>query len=143
MKPPRRVFARLGCGRHASATNWPNLLFRNGHRHLTAETLHAEAVAQGIKVSLATVYNTLHQFTHAGLLRQVVVDPTRSYFDTNTVDHQHFYYEDEGMLTDIPGSGDCGRRVAGAARRARKCRASMSWCGCARNERSCDSVSLE
>ena len=81
------------------------LLFRDGHRHLTAETLHAEAVAQGIKVSLATVYNTLHQFTRAGLLLQVVVDPTRSYFDTNTIDHQHFYCEDEGVLTDIPGSG--------------------------------------
>jgi len=81
------------------------LLFRDGHRHLTAETLHAEAVGQGIKVSLATVYNTLHQFTRAGLLLQVVVDPSRSYFDTNTIDHQHFYCEDEGMLADIPGSG--------------------------------------
>jgi len=81
------------------------LLFRNGHRNLTAESLHAEAVAQGIKVSLATVYNTLHQFTQAGLLLQVVVDPTRSYFDTNTVDHQHFYCEDEAILTDIPGAG--------------------------------------
>jgi len=79
------------------------LLFRNGHRHLTAETLHAEAVGEGIKVSLATVYNTLHQFTHAGLLRQVVVDATRSYFDTNTGGHQHFYLEDEGVLSDIPG----------------------------------------
>ena len=79
------------------------LLFRDGHRHLTAETLHAEAVGQGIKVSLATVYNTLHQFTRAGLLLQVVVDPTRSYFDTNTIDHQHFYCEDEGLLLDIPG----------------------------------------
>jgi len=79
------------------------LLFKNGHRHLTAETLHAEAVGEGIKVSLATVYNTLHQFTHAGLLRQVVVDATRSYFDTNTIGHQHFYSEDEGTLFDIPG----------------------------------------
>jgi Fur family transcriptional regulator, iron response regulator len=80
------------------------LLFRDGNRHLTAETLHAEAVNRGIKVSLATVYNTLHQFTHAGLLRQVMVDATRSYFDTNTVEHQHFYYEDDGLLLDIPGS---------------------------------------
>ena len=84
------------------------LLFRNGHRHLTAEALHAEAVAEGIKVSLATVYNTLHQFTQAGLLLQVVVDPTRSYFDTNTVYHQHFYHEDEGTLTDIPGPDIAG-----------------------------------
>jgi Fur family transcriptional regulator, iron response regulator len=82
-----------------------NLLFRNGDRHLTAEILHAEAMGEGIKVSLATVYNTLHQFTQAGLLRQVVVDATRSYFDTNMGDHQHFYFEDENILTDIPESG--------------------------------------
>jgi Fur family iron response transcriptional regulator len=81
-----------------------DLLFRDGHRHLTAETLHGEAVSRGIRVSLATVYNTLHQFTNAGLLRQVMVDATRSYFDTNTTEHQHFYYEDDGMLSDIPGS---------------------------------------
>ena len=80
------------------------LLFANGHRHLTAEHLHAEAVGAGIKVSLATVYNTLHQFTTAGLLRQVVVDATRSYFDTNTGEHQHFYCEDEAKLIDIPSS---------------------------------------
>lgn len=81
-----------------------DLLFRDGHRHLTAEALHAEAVNRGIRVSLATVYNTLHQFTNAGLLRQVMVDATRSYFDTNTTEHQHFYYEEDGMLSDIPGS---------------------------------------
>ena len=81
-----------------------DLLFRDGHRHLTAETLHAEAVNRGIRVSLATVYNTLHQFTNAKILRQVMVDATRSYFDTNTTEHQHFYYEDDGMLSDIPGS---------------------------------------
>ena len=81
-----------------------DLLFHDGHRHLTAETLHAEAVGRGIRVSLATVYNTLHQFTNAGLLRQVMVDATRSYFDTNVTEHQHFYYEDDGMLSDIPGS---------------------------------------
>jgi Fur family transcriptional regulator, iron response regulator len=81
-----------------------DLLFHDGHRHLTAETLHAEAVNRGIRVSLATVYNTLHQFTNAGLLRQVMVDATRSYFDTNTTEHQHFYYEEDGQLADIPGS---------------------------------------
>jgi Fur family transcriptional regulator, iron response regulator len=79
------------------------LLFRDGDRHMTAEALHAETVEGGIKVSLATVYNTLHQFTQAGLLRQVVVDASRSYFDTNIGDHQHFYCEDEGRLIDIPG----------------------------------------
>ncbi len=79
------------------------LLFRHGDRHLTAENLHDEALANGIKVSLATVYNTLHQFTEAGLLRQVMVDAARSYFDTNIGDHQHFYCEDENRLIDIPG----------------------------------------
>ena len=79
------------------------LLFASGDRHLTAENLHAEAQGAGIKVSLATVYNTLHQFTGAGLLRQVMVDAARSYFDTNIGNHQHFYCEDEGRLIDIPG----------------------------------------
>ena len=79
------------------------LLFAGAHRHMTAESLHGEAHAAGIQVSLATVYNTLHQFTDAGLLRQVVVDAARSYFDTNTGDHQHFFVEDDGQLIDIPG----------------------------------------
>jgi len=79
------------------------LLFSRGHRHLTAEILREEAKSSGVNVSLATVYNTLHQFTNAGLLRQVVVDATRGYFDTNVDEHQHFYLEDHGTLIDIPG----------------------------------------
>jgi Fur family transcriptional regulator, iron response regulator len=79
------------------------LLFADGDRHMTAESLHADATAAGIQVSLATVYNTLHQFTQAGLLRQVVVDAARAYFDTNIGDHQHFFVEGEGTLIDIPG----------------------------------------
>ena len=78
------------------------LLFTTGDRHVGAEALHGEALSCGIRVSLATVYNTLHQFTGAGLLHQVVVDAERSYFDTNTGDHQHFFCEDDGMLIDIP-----------------------------------------
>jgi Fur family iron response transcriptional regulator len=78
-------------------------LFRGADRHVTAESLHDEVAAAGIKVSLATVYNTLHQFTTAGLLRQVIVDAARGYFDTNTGDHQHFFLEEEGALIDIPG----------------------------------------
>ncbi|MDE2184599.1 MAG: transcriptional repressor [Alphaproteobacteria bacterium] len=81
-----------------------NLLFRNGHRHLTAEMLHAEVLAEGIQISLGTIYNTLRQFTQAGLLLEIVVNPTRSYFDTNTVQHQHFYCEDDDMLVDISGT---------------------------------------
>jgi Fur family iron response transcriptional regulator len=79
------------------------LLFQDADRHVTAESLHDEVTGAGVKVSLATVYNTLHQFTQAGLLRQVIVDAARSYFDTNTGDHQHFFLEKEGMLIDIPG----------------------------------------
>ncbi len=79
------------------------LLFQNCDRHVTAESLHDEVTKSGVKVSLATVYNTLHQFTQAGLLRQVIVDAARSYFDTNTGDHQHFFLESEGLLIDIPG----------------------------------------
>jgi Fur family iron response transcriptional regulator len=78
------------------------LLFSGSDRHVTAEQLHGEAAAAAIPVSLATVYNALHQFTTAGLLREVVVEPGRSYFDTNTADHHHFFCEATGQLQDIP-----------------------------------------
>src|SRR5438552_1724234 len=94
------------------------LLFGPGDRHLTAEHLHSEALAASIPVSLATVYNTLHQFTAAGLLREVVVEPGRSYFDTNTQDHHHFFCESTGYLQDIPGElvrvGELPQPPAGA-----------------------------
>jgi len=77
------------------------LLFENGPRHMTAEALHGEAQKAAIRVSLATVYNTLHQFTEAGLLREIVVDTSRSYFDTTTYEHGHFYHESSGLLMDI------------------------------------------
>ena len=79
-----------------------SLLFDGGHRHVTAEQLQGEAGTNAIKVSLATIYNTLHQFTEAGLLREVVIEPGRSYFDTNMDDHHHFYVEGTGRLLDIP-----------------------------------------
>src|SRR5271170_8144471 len=78
------------------------LLLENGNRHVTAEQLHSEALAASIPVSLATVYNTLHQFIQCGMLREVVVEPGRSYFDTNIDDHHHFFCESSGMLQDIP-----------------------------------------
>jgi Fur family iron response transcriptional regulator len=77
------------------------LLFEKGPRHLTAEALHGEALNESIRVSLATVYNTLHQFTEAGLLREIVVDTSRSYFDTTTHEHGHFFHEASGQLMDI------------------------------------------
>ena len=79
------------------------LLFAPGDRHVSAEQLHAEAIAARVSVSLATVYNTLHQFVEAGMLREIVVDATRSYFDTNTSEHHHFFHEDSGRVEDIPG----------------------------------------
>ena len=78
------------------------LLFGSGDRHVTAEILHEEAVASGERVSLATVYNTLHQFRGAGLLRELAIDGSKAYFDTNTSNHSHFYLEREGTLMDIP-----------------------------------------
>jgi Fur family transcriptional regulator, iron response regulator len=77
------------------------LLFAKGDRHLSAELLHEEALAAGVPVSLATVYNTLHQFTDAGLLRILAVEGSKTYFDTNTSDHHHFFVEGENTVFDI------------------------------------------
>ncbi|MGB3387633.1 MAG: iron response transcriptional regulator IrrA [Pseudaminobacter sp.] len=78
-----------------------NLIFSKGDRHLSAEELHEEAVNAGVPVSLATVYNALHQFTEAGLLRILAVEGSRTYFDTNTSDHHHFFIEGENKIFDI------------------------------------------
>lgn len=80
------------------------LLFERGDRHVTADQLHAEAAAAGVRVSLATIYNTLNQFTAAGVLREVVVEAGRSYFDTNASEHHHILVEPTGELIDIPAS---------------------------------------
>ena len=77
------------------------LLFAKGDRHLSAEELHEEALAAGVPVSLATVYNSLHQFTEAGLLRILAVEGSKTYFDTNTSDHHHFFIEGENKVFDI------------------------------------------
>ncbi|MEL6806549.1 MAG: iron response transcriptional regulator IrrA [Pseudomonadota bacterium] len=80
-----------------------SLLIGDGqHRHVTAESLFEAAKAQGDGVSLATVYNTLRAFCDAGLMQEVMVDGSKSYFDTNTHDHPHFFWEDEAKLTDAP-----------------------------------------
>ena len=79
------------------------ILFAQGDRHICAEDLHAEADAAGVRVSLATVYNALHQFTEVGLLREVAIDGGRTYFDTNVTDHHHFFVEGEGRLIDLIG----------------------------------------
>ena len=77
------------------------LLFSDCNRHVTAEGLLAEAKKVNVKVSLATIYNTLHQFTNAGLLREIVVDTNRCYFDTNVAEHHHLFFEDTNRLEDI------------------------------------------
>jgi Fur family iron response transcriptional regulator len=79
------------------------LLFGSGDRHVTAEQLHAEVAAFGEHVSLATVYNTLHQFKRAGLVRELAIEGSKAYFDTNTSNHNHFLLESTGGLMDIPG----------------------------------------
>jgi Fur family transcriptional regulator, iron response regulator len=107
----------LGCGKESVAVDkrvreaglrptrqriaLADLLFAKGDRHLSAEELHEEAIAAGVPVSLATVYNALHQFTQAGLLRILAVEGSKTYFDTNTSDHHHFYVEGENRIFDI------------------------------------------
>jgi Fur family iron response transcriptional regulator len=86
--------------RQRMALGW--ILFARGDRHITAEMLYEEANKAKVPVSLATVYNTLHQFTDVGLLRQVAVDGSKTYFDTNVTQHHHFFVEGENDLLDIP-----------------------------------------
>ena len=81
------------------------LLFSGQDRHVTAEMLHEEVSGAGERISLATVYNTLHQFERAGLIRELSIDGAKTYFDTNTSNHNHFYIESEGRVIDIPGEG--------------------------------------
>ena len=105
-RPYTRVLDRLraaGLRPTRQRKDLAKLLFEGEDRHVTAEILHAEAQAASIRVSLATVYNTLHQFTAAGLLREIVVDSQRSHFDTNITDHHHFFHEGSKKLEDIPG----------------------------------------
>lgn len=78
------------------------LLFSKGDRHICAEALFEEACESGVMVSLATIYNTLHQFTDNGLLRAITIDSSKTYFDTNTGDHHHFYLEGTDELIDMP-----------------------------------------
>jgi Fur family iron response transcriptional regulator len=86
--------------RQRTSLGW--LLFAKGDRHVSAEILYEEAMRARVPVSLATVYNTLHQFTQAGLLRELAVDGAKTYFDTNPSDHHHFYIEGEDRMIDVP-----------------------------------------
>ena len=88
--------------RQRVALGW--LLFARGDRHVTAEGLYEEAISTRVPISLATVYNTLHQFTQSGLLREIAVDGSKTFFDTNTSEHHHFLVEETSALFDIPGA---------------------------------------
>jgi Fur family transcriptional regulator, iron response regulator len=88
--------------RQRMALGW--ILFGKGDRHLTAEALYEEATRAKVPVSLATIYNTLHQFTQVGLLRQVAVDGAKAQFDTNPSAHHHFFVEGADELLDIPAA---------------------------------------
>ena len=96
-------FKKRVCVQHINVLCWPIFWFGDGrNRHVSAESLYAACTQTGEKVSLATVYNTLRVFCDAGLLREITVDGSKSYFDTNMSDHPHFYWEDEGILCDAP-----------------------------------------
>lgn len=105
-KPIHDMLAEAGLRPTRQRIALGELLFRGCDRHITAERLFEEAVAAHLSVSLATVYNTLHQFTDAGLLREIAVDGARVYFDTNVHDHHHFLVEEDGELYDIPAGSN-------------------------------------
>jgi Fur family iron response transcriptional regulator len=88
--------------RQRMALGW--ILFGKGYRHLTAEALYEEATRAKVPVSLATIYNTLNQFTEVGLLRQVAIEGSKAYFDTNATAHHHFFVEGDEVLLDIPSA---------------------------------------
>lgn len=96
-----RRLRRVGLRPTRQRVSLAALIFQNGDRHLTAEDLHHEAVEAGVNVSLATVYNTLHQFTDAKLLRVLALEGSKTFFDTNISDHHHFYVEGDNRVMDI------------------------------------------
>ena len=99
---PGELLRRAGLRPTRQRVALATLLFGSGDRHVTAEILHEEAVRVGERVSLATVYNTLHQFKGAGLLREIAIGGQRAYFDTNVSNHNHYFVEADGRLMDIP-----------------------------------------
>jgi Fur family transcriptional regulator, iron response regulator len=100
----RRRLREIGLRTTRTRVALGNILFAKGNRHISAEMLFEEANQAKVSVSLATVYNTLNQFTEAGLLRQVAINSSKSYFDTNNTEHHHYYLEDSHELMDIPST---------------------------------------
>ena len=106
---------RVGLRPTRQRVSLAKLLVGDGQdRHVTAESLHLAAEDAGEAVSLATVYNTLKAFCDAGLLQEITVDGSKSYFDTRTDDHPHFYWEDDALLTDAPADELRIQRLPGA-----------------------------
>lgn len=103
--PMRTRLAQAGLRPTKQRVALAELLFAHGNRHLAAEDLHKEATQAGFVVSLATVYNTLHQFNEVGLLRVLAVEGARTYFDTNVSDHHHFFVEETNEVIDLPTTG--------------------------------------
>jgi len=99
---PEALLQAVGIRPTRQRTALATLLFDGCDKHMTAEQIHAAVRKTKTRVALATVYNTLHQFTAAGLLHEVVIDSNRVYFDTNTGNHHHFFDETTGQLRDIP-----------------------------------------
>ena len=102
LRTPAERLAHAGLRPTRQRLALAKLVFQHGERHISAESLHAEAIKAAVPVSLATIYNTLRSFTDRGLLREVLVGPGKVYFDTNGADHHHFFFEGSGELADIP-----------------------------------------
>lgn len=111
---PAEMIARAGLRPTRQRLALAELAFGQGERHISAESLHEEAIRAEIPVSLATVYNTLRRFKDRGLLREVLVAPGKVYFDTNSKDHHHFFHENSGELVDIPADQVVLSKIPGA-----------------------------
>ncbi len=96
------VLKRLGLRLTTQRLALCDLLFQGPHRHLTADELYREAQAAKIPMSLGTIYNTLNQFSDAGLIRRISISADCTYFDTDVSGHQHYYIEAEDRVSDIP-----------------------------------------
>jgi Fur family iron response transcriptional regulator len=102
LRDPEGVLRDVGLRPTRQRVALAHLLFSQGNRHFTAEMLYSEATQSNLQVSLATVYNTLNQFAKVGLLREIGVDGSTTYFDTRTGDHHHFFIEGICEIRDIP-----------------------------------------
>ncbi|MGX8014250.1 iron response transcriptional regulator IrrA (plasmid) [Mesorhizobium sp. ORM8.1] len=106
MNEPLSILSRAGLRPTKQRIELCKLLFAHGNRHVSAETLFEEATNAGINVSLATVYNTLHQLSALKLIRELALDVSRTYFDTNPQSHHHFFFKEDNAVIDIEAGAD-------------------------------------